>query len=189
MLAGGAGTRVEGEDKGLIEWRGKALVEHVYQRIARQADNVLISCNRNRERYARIGELSAADTRGGFQGPLAGLEAAIPTLSGEFVLIVPCDTPLLPSDLASRLARTLLSSPQAAVCYATSGGDGHYLCALLRQSCLDSLPGFLDAGGRAVRKWYAQIGFVSAAFDDEADNFLNLNQLPDIRHEKARDQD
>lgn len=179
ILAGGAGRRVGGEDKGLITWQGKPLVQHVHDRIAPQVAEVMISCNRNRERYARIASLAASDVRPGFQGPLAGLEAAIPALAGEFVLLVPCDTPLLPEDLAPRLAAALRDSPRVAGCYASSDGNGHYLCALLRANRLGSLPRFLDTGGRAVRHWYEQIGVDAVPFDDQPGSFLNLNRMFD----------
>ncbi|WP_167854785.1 molybdenum cofactor guanylyltransferase MobA [Mangrovimicrobium sediminis] len=175
ILAGGAGRRAGGQDKGLLPWRGRPLVAWVYERIAAQSDEVLISCNRNREAYARIGCLAPADLREGFQGPLAGLEAARNELGGEFILLAPCDMPDLPVDLASALGQALDTHPEVQAAYASAGGDNHYLCALLRRNCLATLPSFLDAGGRAVRHWYAQIGAVSVAMDTQASQFTNLN--------------
>ncbi len=175
ILAGGAGTRMGGADKGLADWHGKTLVQQVHECIGTQVDRVLISCNRNRQRYALIAELAPPDLRAGFQGPLAGLEAAIPAVHSPLLLLVPCDSPLLPADLVTRLRQALGKVPDSNVAYATSAGDNFYLCALLRTSCLQALPDFLDTGGRAVRQWYQSIGAVEVNFDDEAGNFLNLN--------------
>lgn len=176
ILAGGAGRRVEGRDKGLIHWRGRPLVEHVHRRVAAQVDEVLISCNRNRDEYAAIGRLAPADLRENHQGPLAGLEAAIPELQGEYVLLVPCDMPLLPEDLAQQLLRRLGASPAAQVCYAQTADSPQYLCAVLRRSALSGLQAFLDSGGRAVHLWYASIGAVALDCDGQREKFLNLNR-------------
>jgi len=177
ILAGGAGRRAEGRDKGLIHWRGRALVEHVHDRIAPQIDGVLISCNRNREEYARVAQITAADLREDYQGPLAGLEAATGHLSSAMVLVVPCDTPDLPFDLAQRLQQSLLSDPEKNVAFARTSVGGQYLCALLRTPSLDTLPAYLDSGQRAVRHWYQALGAVEVDFGEQSARFLNLNEF------------
>ncbi|MFV8816364.1 molybdenum cofactor guanylyltransferase MobA [Haliea sp. E17] len=177
ILAGGAGTRVGGRDKGLIEWRGKRLVQQVCERIAPQVGGLLISCNRHREQYANFSPLAPADLREDFQGPLAGLEAAQAHLSSDLVLLAPCDAPLLPLDLAQRLNAELQRNGRLNVVYATTGNDGHYLCALLRRSVLQGLPAYLDAGNRSVHRWYAGLGAGTVSFDDQPESFLNLNQI------------
>jgi molybdenum cofactor guanylyltransferase len=177
ILAGGAGRRAQGRDKGLIHWRGKALVEHVHDRIAPQVDGMLISCNRNREQYARVAEITASDLRDDYQGPLAGLEAATGCLSSAMVLVVPCDTPDLPFDLAQRLQQSLESTPEINVAFARTDDGGQYLCALLRTPCLDTLPAYLDSGQRAVRHWYQELGAVEVNFSEQSGRFTNLNDF------------
>ncbi|WP_154218484.1 NTP transferase domain-containing protein, partial [Pseudomonas syringae] len=53
LLAGGRGQRMGGRDKGLIEWQGKALIEHLHALTRPLTDDLIISCNRNIERYAQ----------------------------------------------------------------------------------------------------------------------------------------
>ena len=78
ILAGGAGRRVDGRDKGLITWHGRPLIAHVAVLLRPQVGRLVISCNRNNERYAEFADETVGDTRRDFQGPLAGLEAATP---------------------------------------------------------------------------------------------------------------
>ena len=177
ILAGGAGRRAGGRDKGLIEWEGRPLVEHVYRRIAPQVGEVLISCNRNGDRYAALSPVIEHDLRSDYQGPLAGLEAAASSIVKPLVMVVPCDTPLLPEDLAQRLLTGLEKAPEQSVAYATTRDGGQYLCALIRTESLRSLPEFLDGGQRAVRQWYRQIGSVAVDLQDQSECFLNLNEL------------
>ncbi len=174
ILAGGAGRRAGNCDKGTLIWHGMPLVAHVRDRLAQQVGKILISCNRNAEFYADYADATFPDLRQNYQGPMAGLEAAAQQVETEYVLIAPCDTPLLPSDLAQQLLSTLLAEDLEG-CYARSGGRDHYLCALIRRTCLESVGSYLDGGGRAVRQWYAGRSIGAVDFDAEADAFLNIN--------------
>ncbi len=160
-----------------MTWRGRSLVAHVVERLTPQAGNIHISCNRNRDSYAAYASVTAADIRPDYQGPLAGLEAAAGDLAGEYILVAPCDMPLLPRDLAPRLLSALKESPHSGAAYASVNGYGQYLCALIRRTALGSLGAYLDSGERAVRHWYAGIDAVPVDFSDEAECFLNLNEL------------
>lgn len=179
ILAGGAGRRVGGQDKGLIEWRDKPLVEHVYDRIASQVGQLVISCNRNVDDYKRYGTTTVIDTRLDFQGPLAGLEAASQIVETEFVVVVACDIPLIPLDLVSRLMSPLIepNSNAPELSYAHDGHRGQFLCAAMRQRSLLSISGFLEQGHRAVQQWYQSIDAVSVDFSDQPSAFTNLNKL------------
>lgn len=176
ILAGGAGRRVGGRDKGLLTWRGQALAAHVAQRLRPQVGRLLISCNRNEPFYATLGDATLIDKRTDFQGPLAGLEAAVPHINGEFLVIVPCDMPLLPPDLAERLLGAL-EPATSDISYAHDGARDQYLCAAIRVAVLPSLRGFLDEGQRAVRHWYARHRYCTVDFSDQAGCFGNFNRL------------
>lgn len=180
VLAGGAGRRVGGRDKGLLRFEGTTLAQRVCSIIAPQVDELLLSCNRNRIRYAAFGYPLLTDLRAGFAGPLAGMEAALPRCRGRWLLVAPCDTPRLPPDLASRLRATLLRE-ELDVCYARDDRREHYLCALLRREFLATLPDFLDRGGRAVRAFYATGRSGSSDFSDCAGAFANFNHGPPAR--------
>lgn len=177
ILAGGAGRRVGERDKGLLTWRGESLVGHVHSRIKGQVDEVIISCNRNADEYGRWSTRVFKDGRADFQGPLAGVEAALPHFESEYLLVVPCDTPLLPPNLAEQLLAPLLADASLGISYARSGDRDHYLCAILRRTSLLSLSGYLDEGGRAVRHWYVTQSTRAVGFPGDDGAFLNLNEL------------
>ena len=54
VLAGGRARRMGGEDKGLIEVGGRAMVQWVACAMARQCATVFVNANRNRERYHKL---------------------------------------------------------------------------------------------------------------------------------------
>jgi hypothetical protein len=55
LLAGGRATRMDGADKGLQLLDGTPLALHVLRRLAGQVDEMVISANRNADRYAELG--------------------------------------------------------------------------------------------------------------------------------------
>jgi len=176
ILAGGAGRRVGGRDKGMLTWQGQALAAHVAQRLRPQVGRLLISCNRNEPFYATLGDATVIDNRTDFQGPLAGLEVALPQIGSEYLVIVPCDMPLLPPDLAERLLGALEPGTRD-ISYAHDGARDQYLCAAIRVAVLPSLGGFLEEGQRAVRHWYARHRYCTVDFADQAGCFENYNSL------------
>lgn len=178
VLAGGAGRRVGGADKGRLCWRGKPLVERIVQGLRGEVDTLLISCNRNQEYYAGLADGIVTDQRPGFAGPLAGIEAATAVLDSEFLLISPCDTPHLPRDIGARLLGALTGAgTDTDISYAHDGNRDQYLCALLRTRILGSLTRELDSGTRAVRDWYRQHQCVVVDFSAQRACFRNINRM------------
>ena len=108
ILAGGQGRRMGGVDKGLQNFRGKRLVDHVYERLAPQVGGIVINANQNHDAYKTFGVRVVSDAIGNFAGPLAGLQAGLSVSRRPYLVSVPCDTPFLPEDLVARLYACLL---------------------------------------------------------------------------------
>jgi len=64
ILAGGKGSRMGGVDKGLQTFRGKRLVDHVYERFAPQVGGIIINANQNHEEYKTFGVRVVSDAIG-----------------------------------------------------------------------------------------------------------------------------
>jgi molybdopterin-guanine dinucleotide biosynthesis protein A len=176
ILAGGRGTRMGGADKGLVEYQGRPLIEWILDAIRPQVDEVLISANRNLETYAGYGCRVVPDTLPDFPGPLAGVLAAMNSVTAEWLLVVSCDTPHLPDDLLHRL----LDAAQAentALAVAADATRLHHTTMLVKTGLKQDLQQYLQSGGRAVRDWQARHGSTQARFD--AAHFANYNRLTD----------
>ena len=176
ILAGGAGSRVGRRDKGLLLWQGRPLAAWVTQRLDPQVGSLIISCNRNSTAYRRLAARTVTDSRTGYQGPLAGIEAAAPLVQTPFLVLTACDTPDIPANLVQRLLLPLLAADEIEISYVNDGERDQYLCAALRRECLPSLTPYLDGGGRAVRHWYHSRKFARVDFGDCAMNFRNFNR-------------
>lgn len=186
ILAGGAGRRMGGVDKGLQELDGQPLVQCVLARLAPQVDRVLISANRNRERYVRFGCPVLCDAMPGYAGPLAGLQAALAQIGTPLLVSVPCDSPFLPANLVTRL-RGALEANLADLAVVRSGERVHRAFCLLRRELLPGLERFLASGERKVGLWHASLNAVEVDFADEADAFGNINTLEDLRAQQGGD--
>lgn len=179
ILAGGKGSRMGGVDKGLQAFRGKRLVDHVYERLAPQVGGVVINANQNQEAYRSFGVRVVSDAIAGFAGPLAGFHAGLSVSKRPFLATVPCDSPFLPEDLIERLhARVDETGAELAV--AKTGEQAHPVFSLMRRGVLDHLSDFLKEGGRKIDAWYASLNVVEVAFDDEAEAFSNINTLEEL---------
>lgn len=174
VLAGGRGSRMGGEDKGLVLLNGRPMVEHIIVRLRPQVSEILVSANRNQERYAAFGVRVVPDLIEGYQGPLAGIASGMRTATTSYVVTVPCDSPLIGADLVARLGQAL-SRERAEVAVAHDGSRTHPVFLLLERALLPSLTKFLEAGERKIDRWFAQHRVATADFSDCPEAFLNVN--------------
>lgn len=179
VLAGGEGSRVGYRDKGLLPWKGRPLIDWVIDCIRPQTSDIVISANRHLEQYRMRGFAVISDTLPDFAGPLAGIAGGHAQVRGELVLTVPCDMPLLPPDLVSRLQQAL-EHGNADAAIAFDGSHTQYLVALYRNHVLKALPDVMNEGVRAVKHWLARVDHVIVDFSAEASCFGNFNTLDHV---------
>jgi len=195
VLAGGEGRRMGGVDKGLQILRGQALALHALQRLQQQTLGIprtlAINANRSQPVYASWGVPVWPDTVGGFAGPLAGFHTALEHCAAthDYLLTVPCDSPLFPLDLLARLAQALgTGQADVAMACAPDGPQDHSVrrqpvFCLLKTSLYASLTQYLHDGGRKIDAWTQAQGQVDVAFDlpqDDPRAFFNANTLAEL---------
>lgn len=197
LLSGGAGRRFGGMDKGLQIYRGKPLMEHVIKSLTPQVDDFVLCINRNYHRYAEYGYHIVTDTENSldeegstegidikdsiYQGPMAGVVAAaryidksVWSKQPNFIALSSCDSPNLPSDLIARLLAKIEASKKS-VAVAHDGERRQNLHCLIRVEALDSLQHFYQNDGRAMHRWFQEIGAIDVDFSDQPRSFKNIN--------------
>jgi molybdopterin-guanine dinucleotide biosynthesis protein A len=100
-----------GQDKGLLEWRGEPLIAHLHRQTRALSDDLIISCNRNLERYAPYADQLVHDDEGDFPGPLAGIRAGLKAAKHPYLLVLPCDVPQIDSSLLDSMRETASKHP------------------------------------------------------------------------------
>lgn len=179
ILAGGRGTRMGCIDKGLVKLQQKSLIQHLIERLTPQVNEIIINANREITQYQALGYAVLQDETADFIGPLAGLSLGLKHTKHEYLLTVPCDSPLLPMDLAQRLLSSLLEH-HAEIAVATSNGDAHPVFCLCKKSVLPSLIIYLEQGGRKVSAWQKSLNYVEVDFSDNSEAFINLNTFEEL---------
>ena len=174
ILAGGQARRMGGQDKGLVEVNGRPMIEHIIAALKPQVDRIVISANRNIERYQRYGFPVIKDIMGDYFGPLVGMASAAQASESPWLLTVPCDSPFVPAELAATLYRAAEAN-QAEISVAHDGDRMQPVFALLQRDLLPSLLAYLEEGGRKIDTWYAQHRLAQADFSQWPDAFLNIN--------------
>jgi molybdenum cofactor guanylyltransferase len=194
VLAGGAGMRVDGADKGLLPLCGRPLIEHVLDRLRPQCNGMLIIANRNTDVYTRYAPV-VRDGIEGHAGPLAGLVAAFGFVDANrhalprWLLTVPVDCPDPPGDLAARLHAGLMKHVEARCAYVQRADRPQPLFALYR---IDDAAVWRVSAQAALRghaspmRWHAEMGAIAVDFDDAVDAFHNLNTPEHFRDYERR---
>ena len=174
ILAGGRATRMGGEDKGLVLLRDRPMIQWGLDRLSPQVSTILISANRNIAQYAVFGYPIVADTAADFQGPLAGIAAALAQADTPWLVSVPCDSPLIPLDLVGRLHDQVVRGG-ARVGAAHDGQRLQPVFTLVHRDLLADLVSYLQGGERKIDRWLERHAFRSVDFSDREEMFLNVN--------------
>lgn len=187
ILAGGRGSRMGGVDKGLQNFRGMPLALYTLLRLGPQVSEVMVNANRNLAAYESFGVPVWPDALSDFAGPLAGFLAGLEQCETEYLVTVPCDTPLFPQDLVARLAGALEREDADIAMAAAREEDGQVrtqpVFTLLKRQLLESLVQFTHGGGRKIDAWTAQHKTVVVPFDQPGDDpsaFFNANTLAEL---------
>ena len=178
ILAGGQASRMGGIDKGLLNLAGQPLIEHVINRLQPQLDQIVISANRNLSAYSRYCENIVTDSFVDYAGPLAGILAAMRQVKTDYILIVPCDCPFPPLDLAVRMINQL-STNGTLTGVAHDGTRIQPLFALLPVSLSNDLADFLTKGERKAQLWLTRHHYSVVDFSDQPEAFFNVNTPAD----------
>jgi molybdenum cofactor guanylyltransferase len=180
ILAGGQARRMEGQDKGLVLLNKKPMIEYVINTLKPQVNSLLINANRNHDAYSKYGYEIVSDELSGYHGPLAGMASALNVIKTPYMLVVPCDSPFIPTDLAQRLINSLEKN-NADISVAHNGDRMQPVFCLIKNDLLTSMNDFLNQGERKIDKWFNLHALAIADFSDIPETFDNLNTLEDIK--------
>ncbi|TLX64633.1 molybdenum cofactor guanylyltransferase MobA [Stutzerimonas nosocomialis] len=177
VLAGGRGQRMGGRDKGLVTWRDKPLIQWVRDVARPLSDDLIISCNRNQERYAAFADRLVGDDRPDFPGPLAGIRAGLAAARHPWLLVIPCDAPLIDDALLSRLHRAA-GEADAATMLRRDGQWEPLFCMIPTRFAPQIEQAWL-AGGRSPKQVLFPLGVQAVDLDADDRRVANFNS-PDL---------
>ena len=174
ILAGGQGRRMDGKDKGLVQFANKPLIQSVIEKILPQVEHIIINANRNTSDYEAFGYPVISDAMNNFQGPLAGFMAAMQSVTTNYIVCVPCDGPMLSDKLVQRLY-SQLQMENTDIAVAHDGNRMQPVYVLISTHLKTSLQEYLQSGERKIDRWYANHKISIVDFSDIPETFININ--------------
>lgn len=175
LLAGGRGSRLGGVDKAWLQRDGIPQVLRFARRFPGETGPVLVSANRDLQRYAEAGLQAVPDRLPADSGPLAGIEALAAACTTPWLLTLPVDL----FDVNDCLVRTLASGATAAGAVAEDDDALQPLVTLYRVAPLrTALTGAIAAGELAPRRLQERLELPRVRFAGV--RFGNLNTPQDL---------
>jgi molybdopterin-guanine dinucleotide biosynthesis protein A len=153
IQAGGESRRM-GQDKALLPFQGRTLIERVLDRASHLADELLVTTNKP-ENYAFLGLRLVADVIPG-RGALGGLYTALSAATQPLVAVVACDMPFVSPELLAFERDLLLKEGYDAAIPRTSGGTEPFHAVYRREGCLPHVEAVIQADKWRVDAWYAK---------------------------------
>jgi molybdopterin-guanine dinucleotide biosynthesis protein A len=174
-----------GKYKAFEELGGQTMLDIVLGRLSGQVASIMVSTEPDAEGFQSVRHTLIEDLVPSHRGPLVGLYSALQYLTDRldynWLLMVPCDAPLLPLDLAEHLCEAADATGQEVV---TVSYDGHvqptfslwhrHALTEVRVACLKKNAGglmhMLDLIPHAVVEWP----------DQDPPPFFNVNTPQDL---------
>lgn len=174
-MAGGGSARM-GEDKSLLDMGGKPMIKYIFDQLAPEFSQILISAN-DLEKYAFLGVAVVADRVTG-HGPLMGIASCLERSENDVNFVVACDIPNIDIEVVKELVAE--SAGFDAVVPKNPDGRFEPLFAVYRKSILGVFNDLLSTGERKIDKAY-DLCKVSYHQLDNTGLLKNINTLKDYR--------
>ncbi|ESS74064.1 molybdenum cofactor guanylyltransferase MobA [Methyloglobulus morosus KoM1] len=185
ILAGGLARRMNNQDKGLIPFKGRVMVSYALAEMSKVADQTVVNANRNLQEYQQFGLPIVSDQTDHFDGPLAGILAAMIFAKTDILLVMPCDSPLFKASHLQKLLSTL-TQKNAEVAVAFDGERLHPVFLAIKTSLKPSLQDYLQSGGHRMDNWLERQNIVKVDFCTEPEIFTNINTLLELSDLEAQ---
>lgn len=179
ILAGGRATRMDYQDKGLVNYNGQLLIHYAINTSGSVVDQLIINANRNINLYKKFGLPVISDDTSSFDGPLAGVLAALRATDADVLLVMPCDCPLIKTKHVQKLLAAQIEH-NADIAVAFDGEKLHGVFFAARTTLQQSLHDYLASGQRKVSTWQRQHRMLPVDFSNEPEIFTNINTMNEL---------
>ncbi len=179
ILSGGRATRMNNQDKGLIEYKGRPLISYAIAAMLPVVDQLILNANRNIDQYQLFDLPVVTDQTNRFDGPLAGILTAMHSTNADVLLVMPCDLPLIRSGHLQKLLSACLEQGTD-IAVAFDGKETHPVLLAIKTNLQVDLQRYLDSGQRKVGFWLARNQLIKVDFSNEPDIFANINTIKDL---------
>ena len=174
LLAGGRGQRMGGRDKGLVLWQERPMIAWLHDQVRPLTDDLIISCNRNLDKYAPYADRLVHDDEGEFPGPLAGIRAGLQVAHHRFLMVLPCDVPRIDTALLHSMLETAGQHPDHPLML-RYGEHWEPLLSVIPVALRDTFESAWHDGERSPGRIMRKLGATALQCPDNDPRLANLN--------------
>jgi molybdopterin-guanine dinucleotide biosynthesis protein A len=185
IQAGGESRRM-GQDKALMPFLGRNLLERVMKRVSSLGDDLFITTNYP-SKYQAYGVPLYRDVMPG-NGALGGLLTALSSAKNPILVVVACDMPFVNRDiLALAIDRLQSNRVDVAIPHSKKGYEPFHAVYRL-ETCLPAVKAALDSGERRLISWFPAVNVspinedVLLEYDPRQVAFWNVNTIEDFQN-------
>jgi len=188
IQAGGQSNRM-GQDKALMPFLGRPLIERILERLSAIADEVVIVTNLP-EGYRYLGMPLFPDVIPE-RGALGGLYTALKVATHPKIALVACDMPFASANILSAASDILQETEVAAVIPKTEHGLEPLHAVYRRQACLPAVEAAIQADKWRMISWHQEVNIrylspkILKQLEPTGFTFMNLNTPDEFRQAEA----
>ncbi len=174
LLAGGKSSRM-GEDKGLMSFKGKAMISHALNLVQEINDNIIIITNNNE--YKKFGYPVYEDIYKE-KGPMGGIYTGLTHSRQKTNIVLSCDSPFIEKELLLFLVE---NSHGFDITVPVKEERSHQLIGVYSKTCLHVFKSQIESGNYKLRDSfeYIKVNLLDCnKFEDSI--FKNINSKNDI---------
>lgn len=176
ILDGGASSRM-GTDKSQLYFEGKKLIDNLILTAENFSQDVFIAgIRKSKDQHVNL----FTDAVSG-KGPLSGLQTALDNGKNDWVLILPCDMPLIDAEVLQWLQSEFRSLKNEKIAIVSNEDKLHYLVGFYHRSKLRQIRDALKSDNLRVRQLLnSEITKHLKVPSSLRSNFINLNSPEDL---------
>ena len=188
VLAGGSSIRM-GQDKAVLPFLGKPLIQHIVGIGQAITENVLVVVNRP-EAFQFLQVPLTRDILN-IKSPLVGLYTALSVSKSTYLILVGCDMPFINLALLSFQLAVLEHEACDVVIPIHANGLEPLHAVYLREACLSPVKTALDEGDLSLIGWLNRVRVreisenILRSFDPDLRAFVNLNTLKEYQEAES----
>ena len=168
-----------GQDKSLLTYRNKRMIDSIYDLMLLVADPIYVSCNRENPLLKDVLHIKDLIPN---SGPLSGLHAVMTQTNSSHYLILPTDTPLIDMEILQQLHENY---DGAEIIYAKTSDGIHPLIGIFPRTSLRSIEECLKNGELRITDLFTKFPSKALNFDDRyKKKFTNINRPEDLTDDR-----
>ncbi len=173
ILAGGKNRRF-GSPKGLIDWNGRPLIQHIMNCLTMFFNDILIISDMNHYDFMN---LPVVPDRVPGLGPLGGIYTGLKELPDEAVFAAPVDMPFLSESLIEGLINERKSED---VTVYTHKNLIEPLPGIYGPGCIETIDSMVERNRLGLHDLFRRVNAKFVPFSGDSGFFQNINSLQDL---------